>query len=92
MKSFHTIPHQFLNLSQIQHITHGPLLVISKASTKLLWFRDIIQNSFQIHLGKGTSIRFWEDSWLGDELLKDKYPRFYKVSSQQIYTISDMDV
>lgn len=35
-------------------------------------------------------MRFWEDKCLGSFTLQDRYPRLYSVSSQTLYTISDV--
>ncbi|MCH96809.1 putative non-LTR retroelement reverse transcriptase related [Trifolium medium] len=55
------------------------------------WFA---QNVVKI-LGNGTSTRFWEDIWVGETPLKERFPRLYSISIQraatvaEIYTVSD---
>jgi hypothetical protein len=36
----------------------------------------------------GSEIRFWEDSWLGDEPLMDQYPALYRIARNKSDTIA----
>ena len=36
-------------------------------------------SSYQV--GNGNHAAFWNDAWLGDEPLRDRFPRLYKISS-----------
>lgn len=46
-------------------------------------FRRIIQQGWWMKLGDGNKTRFWEDMWIGESTLMDKYPRLVSVSLQK---------
>ena len=50
--------------------------------------------SFSKHLsfvvGEGTRIRFWHDRWIGDNTLKDLYPKLYVCSVANDACISEV--
>jgi len=39
--------------------------------------------------GNGSRIRFWEDWWVGEELLMRKFPRLYSVAVYKEKVVSD---
>jgi hypothetical protein len=39
-------------------------------------------------LGNGSSIRFWEDPWLGDRPLANQYPLLYNVVRHKDQTVA----
>nr|XP_029148400.1 uncharacterized protein LOC114925250 [Arachis hypogaea] len=43
--------------------------------------REKIISGLLMDLGNGRTIRFWEDSWLPNGVLKDLFPRLYSVST-----------
>ena len=42
----------------------------------------------RIKLGNGESVAFWEDNWIGDNVLKEVYPRIYALESHKSGTVS----
>ena len=44
----------------------------------------------QISVSSGTKIRFWNDQWVGNFTLKDKFPSLFRLSTQQTTLISSM--
>ena len=44
----------------------------------------------RLKLGNGERIKFWEDPWLEEGLLKDLFPQLYAISSQQNTKIASM--
>ena len=41
-------------------------------------------------LGSGSLIRFWEDTWLGNELLKKQYPVLYNIVRKKSPLVSSI--
>lgn len=41
-------------------------------------------------LGKGNKIFFWSDVWVGEETLKDRFPRLFILSSQKNHRVTQM--
>ena len=41
-------------------------------------------------MGEGTHIRFWHDRWIGDNTLKDLYPKIYACSDAKDACISEV--
>ena len=39
---------------------------------------------------EGTNSRFWEEQWLGNYSLKEKFPALFKISTQQVALIATM--
>ncbi|MCI03186.1 ribonuclease H protein, partial [Trifolium medium] len=59
-----------------------------------LWWKDICSIGCNLNndwfaknvvklLGNGTSTRFWEDNWVGNTPLKERFPRLYSMSIQK---------
>ncbi|GJS39436.1 RNA-directed DNA polymerase, eukaryota, reverse transcriptase zinc-binding domain protein [Tanacetum coccineum] len=42
----------------------------------------------RLKLGNGNNISFWEDHWIGDNSLKDLYPRLYALENNKHVTVS----
>jgi hypothetical protein len=40
-------------------------------------------------LGNGKSIRFWEDTWLGDTPLENQYPSLFNIVRRKNVTVAD---
>ena len=51
--------------------------------------KKIINSGLWMLVGNGQNMLFWEDSWISDQFLRDKYPRLYAVSSQKNRAISE---
>nr|GEY77281.1 RNA-directed DNA polymerase, eukaryota [Tanacetum cinerariifolium] len=47
-----------------------------------------IFNFMQLKLGNGDTTAFWEDIWIGGNLLKDLYPRIYALETCKLVTVS----
>jgi hypothetical protein len=43
------------------------------------WFNQLAVKQ----LGRGNSIKFWKDVWVGDQTLEQRFPRLFSISSQQ---------
>jgi hypothetical protein len=41
-------------------------------------------------VGNGNTTRFWLDKWVGEEPLKDKFPRLFSISNRIEAWVSDM--
>lgn len=39
-------------------------------------------------MGDGTRVRFWKDTWVGDQLLAAKLPRLYNLSAKHKAQVS----
>ena len=52
----------------------------------------VIRNGIRSSLGDGNNTWFWEDQWIGEVKLMDKYPRIYSVSMQKRNPISECGV
>jgi len=61
----------------------GKLCEVSGVSN---WF----DQSIRWKLGNGSRIKFWEDSWMGDRMLKDKFRRLYEVSDTKDFLVCDL--
>ncbi|GKU92387.1 hypothetical protein SLEP1_g6121 [Rubroshorea leprosula] len=68
-----------------------------------LWWRDVcrldylntsrvgwLSDGFTLELGEGNSVRFWEDVWLGDTPLSNKFPRLFLNSLDKTKCISQL--
>ncbi|GKV34650.1 hypothetical protein SLEP1_g43008 [Rubroshorea leprosula] len=68
-----------------------------------LWWRDVCRldyscsnrvgwllDGFKLKLGEGISVKFWEDVWIGDETLANKFPRLFLNSLGRTKSISQM--
>nr|XP_029151642.1 uncharacterized protein LOC114925980 [Arachis hypogaea] len=51
--------------------------------------REKMISGLAMELGNGRTIRFWEDSWLPNGALKDKFPRLFSVSTLHGAVIGD---
>jgi len=51
--------------------------------------RVFVQN-LKLSVGSGTRIMFWEDQWVGNFTLKDKFTSLFSISTQQTALISTM--
>ena len=61
-----------------------PTLPASQKFNYRFWHHPI-NSHFSKHLsfavGDGTRIRFWHDRWIGENSLKDRYPKLYACSA-----------
>lgn len=51
---------------------------------------NLVHNGIRMMVGNGERTRFWEDLWLGDARLAEKFQRLYSISRQQNSFIADM--
>ena len=51
---------------------------------------DIFKSFIRLKVGMGNSIRFWEDTWVGDNTLASLYPRLYRVSNNANMLIASL--
>lgn len=82
----------FLNVSDIHSIQSDPFKPSQPLSKNLPWFNNLIETSFNASLGDGHILKFWEDKWMQNQTLRDKFPKLYNVSLQQSHLICDMGV
>ena len=40
-------------------------------------------------MGRGDSVLLWEDLWIGNVSLKDRFPRLYSLSLEKLSNIED---
>jgi len=52
------------------------------------WFDDRVKWEIR----NGSSIKFWQDRWVEDSSLKDRFPRLYSISTTQGRTVSETGV
>ncbi|XP_071712558.1 uncharacterized protein [Rutidosis leptorrhynchoides] len=45
--------------------------------------------SFTKNIGDGSSVSFWNDIWIGDVCLKDKFSRLWRIDNNQDCTVRD---
>ncbi|MCH81438.1 ribonuclease H protein, partial [Trifolium medium] len=66
-----------------------------------LWWKDICSIGCNLNdnwfvtnvakkLGNGEHTSFWEDTWVGNTLLKDRFPRLYSASIQKEATVGEL--
>lgn len=55
-------------------------------------YSQIFQQNMNLIIGKGNTVRFWEDCWCASENLARIYPRFYSTSNQQSHMIADIGI
>lgn len=55
-------------------------------------FKNVIQNGCWMRIGDGRNTKFWEDTWLGEYCLKDKFSRLFTFSLQHQDFIVNMGV
>ena len=41
-------------------------------------------------MGRGDSTSFWKDSWIGDTLLKEKFPQLFDICNNPEATVAEM--
>ena len=68
----------------------GPWSVIKRLASKETPVTEAFFQNVRIHIGEGTKIRFWEDTWIGEASLQQTFPTLYKVSTQKKEMISNM--
>ena len=51
---------------------------------------EIAKRCMRKKIGNGVATLFWLDHWLGDECLKDRFPRLFSISIQKHCFISEM--
>ena len=67
-----------------------------------IWWRDLgrvcnygpfnnwFDGNFIWKVGDGKTIRFWEDNWVDDQSLQQKYPRLYMLSLCKDKTVKEV--
>ncbi|KAL4579871.1 hypothetical protein LXL04_016039 [Taraxacum kok-saghyz] len=48
-----------------------------------------IRKTIKRKCGSGEETSFWSDPWIGDQLLKDKYPRLFSMEMEKQCTVAD---
>ena len=43
-------------------------------------------------MGDGRSVKFWDDRWVEDIVLKEKYPRLFSISTCKDSLVSDLAI
>jgi hypothetical protein len=50
------------------------------------WFVRAVEKK----VGRGNNTNFWSETWVGDQPLRDRFPRLYGISTQKEGTIANM--
>ena len=50
---------------------------------------SIVKNGLWVMVGNGRKTFFWEDKWIGDKCLMNRFPRLYSISSLRNKVISE---
>ena len=58
--------------------------------TLLREVKDDFFSRGKFQLGDGKTIRFWEDTWLGDQLLQAQYPSLYNITNRKNISVHDI--
>ena len=53
---------------------------------------SLLRNGIKMMVGNGEKTRFWEDVWIAETPLAEKFPRLYSISAQQQTLIADLGV
>ena len=56
----------------------------------LMDVKDDFFNRGKFQLGDGKTIRFWEDTWLGDQSLQAQYPSLYNITNRKNISVHDV--
>ncbi|XP_052114173.1 uncharacterized protein LOC107478348 [Arachis duranensis] len=81
-------PNQLLS-TQILPVREGPWRDICHLQIKEQEVRQKMIDGLAIEVGDGRTTKFWEDTWLQIEKLKDCYPRLFFISNQKGSPIGD---
>ena len=52
--------------------------------------KDPFLNLVKFKLGDETQLRFWEDKWLGNQLLKNRFPSLFNIVSKKQATVFEV--
>ncbi|GKV02239.1 hypothetical protein SLEP1_g14697 [Rubroshorea leprosula] len=64
---------------------------IVRVGGKSLGLRKMLVGGFRWELGKGSSIGFWSDSWVGDKSLRDLCPRLFQLASNKEGVVKELE-
>ncbi|XP_057456479.1 uncharacterized protein LOC130747526 [Lotus japonicus] len=85
-----------------KYVVPAPLEEVGLEGKFSSWWKDALRTSFgnnegawfdqnlRLKLGDRRRVKFWQDVWVGQERLKDKFVRFYHLSMQQQASVFDM--
>lgn len=90
VQSINRIPSNFLKPSDLPIFKQGPYADLHKASLQFTCFTACVDQSFELKLGNGDQISFWEDIWIQNCTLASKYPRLYALSLDKFQKIACM--
>jgi hypothetical protein len=62
------------------------LVGLDNSVTSLNWISDALVKK----VGNGVSTRFWEERWIRDLILKEKFPRLFSLSEQKEQLIGEL--
>jgi hypothetical protein len=62
------------------------LVSLENSVTPISWISDALRKK----VGNGGSTRFWEEKWIDDTTLKEKFPRLFSLSDQKEVFISEL--
>ena len=66
-----------------QYCDRGPWRIICNIGSLDRKVEKVISNGSWILVGNGQRTLFWESPWIGNQCLKDRFPRLYVVSFQK---------
>lgn len=73
--------------SSLYQFPAGPWSEIVHRCENLQWLHDLISQSFVVQVGNGARVQFWHDA-----PLKNKFPRLYSLSTQQLSTVQEIRI
>lgn len=51
---------------------------------------EVFSRHTRLHLGEGTRIKFWYDTWCGNGALKDTFPLLFRVTSDKDVSVAEV--
>jgi hypothetical protein len=62
------------------------LVGLQSVDSLINWISEALEKK----VGNGSSTRFWEEKWIGDTVLKEKFPRLFSLSEQKELAVSEL--
>lgn len=62
---------------------------VNKALREVESLGDEFTNLSKKEVHSGIDTRFWEDRWIGDGLLKNKFPRLYEIERDKACSVKE---
>lgn len=88
IKSIHG-PHGGLHDASSIRCKAGPWYQIAKLNGELNYIGINLHSLFKVKIGNGQSTRFWSDTWVGNSLLSDNFPRLFRIETNPNCRVCD---